>query len=398
MALTDIAIRNAKPTGKAYKLSDAYGLYLLVGPTGSRRWRYDYVFAGKRKTLALGSYPEVSLSDARKARDKAKHSISEGDDPLVQKKLAKIAAEVGRENSFSAISKEFLERLKDRQPPLSETTLDKKRWILEDIVCPEIGTRPVSEIKPAEVLVILQRLERAGKKETARRTRSTVSAVFRYAITTLRAEHDPTLVLRDAIMPPKVTHYAAIIDEREFGRLMVSIDEYNGGWITLKLALQFIAYTFCRPGEVRMAKWSEFDLAAKVWTIPAERMKMRRIHQVPLSKQVMAILSHLRELDPRSELVFPSLRTNKKPLSENAMNSALRRMGYTQEEMTSHGFRSSASSILNGRKYDAALIEYQLSHLDEDTIRRIYNRAQFWEDRVNLMQRWANIVDTLKLI
>lgn len=396
MALTDTAIRNLKPTGKAFKVSDTFGLYLLVGPTGSRRWRYDYKFAGKRKTAALGSYPEVSLAAARAARDDAKRLLAEGQDPLVKKKLDRIADELSRENSFEAICDEHLARLEERDPPLAPITLAKKRWILKDIVCPELGKRPVAEIKAAELLVILQRLERAGKRETARRARSTISAVFRYAIATLRAEHDPTYVLRDAIMPPKVTHMAAIVDEADFGNLMVAIDEYTG-WPVLRQCLRFTAYTFSRPGEVRLAKWPEFDLREKVWEIPAARMKMRRIHHVPLSPQALGILADMRDQHPDSEWVFPSLRTVLKPLSENAMNSALRRMGYTKEEMTSHGFRSSASSILNGRDFDPQIIEMQLSHVDTNVIRRTYNRSTFWDERVNLMNRWANIIDSLAL-
>lgn len=396
MALTELTIRNAKAAEKPYKLADTFGLYLYVAPSGSRLWRYDYVFAGRRKTMALGRYPDTGLANARSARDEAKRLIAEGLDPLVKKKLDKIADEIGRANTFESICDELLARLEEREPPLAPITLAKKRWILKEIVCPEIGKRPIADIKAAELLVILRRLESAGKRETARRARSTISAVFRHAITTLRAEHDPTYVLRDAILPPKVTHMAAIVNEADFGNLISSIEEYTG-WPVLRECLRFTAYTFSRPGEVRLAKWNEFDLKEKVWEIPAARMKMRRVHHVPLSPQAMGILSTMREAHPKSEWVFPSLRTIEKPLSENAMNSALRRMGYTKEEMTSHGFRSSASTILNGRGFDPEVIEMQLSHVDANTIRRAYNRNTFWDERVKLMHRWANIIDGLAL-
>jgi len=396
MALTDIAIKNAKAQEKIYKLADTFGLYLLVRPSGSKMWRYDYVFDGKRKTYAIGRYPEVTLLQARIERDRVKTMILEGSDPSEKKKLAQIEEAVSRGNSFGAISDEYLQRLEERDPPLAEITLSKKRWILNELVSKDLRKRPIAEISSAEVLLILKRLEQTGRRETARRARSTISAVFRYAITTLRAQNDPTYVLRDAIMPPKVTHMAAITEEEDFGRLLAAIDDYTG-WPTLRLAMLFTAMTFARPGEVRLSKWPEFDFDDKVWTIPAERMKMRRLHKVPLSRQAVVILKEVRALDPYSQWVFPSLRTNKKPLSENAMNSALRRMGYQKTEMTSHGFRSSASSILNGRRFDPEVIETQLAHLDDDKIRRIYNRNELWPERVQLMQKWANILDELRL-
>lgn len=397
MALTEIAIKNAKPREKNYKLSDSLGLYLLVRPSGSKMWRYDYVFDGKRKSFAIGRYPEVTLHNARIERDHLKTALMDGNDPAQQKKLARIEEAVARDNSFGLIADEYLEKLEAKDPPLAKVTLDKKRWILSDIVGKDLRARPISKVMPAEVLGILQRLEKKGQRETARRARSTISAVFRFAITTLRAENDPTLVLKGAISAPKVTHMAALTEEEEFGRLLVSIDEYEG-WPTVRMALLFIALTFVRPGEARLAKWPEIDLEERVWHIPAERMKMRRPHDVPLSKQAIAILKEARDLDPHSEWVFPNIRTNKKPLSENAMNSALRRMGYTKEEMTSHGFRSSASSILNGRRFHPEVIEAQLSHLDGNKIRRIYNRNDYWEERIVLMRKWANILDDLRLI
>lgn len=397
MALTEIAIKNAKPRDKNYKLSDVLGLYLLIRPSGSKMWRYDYVFRGKRKTFAVGRYPEVTLHNARRERDRIKTMILEGIDPAQHKRLLRIEEGIAQANTFGAISDEFLRRLEQKEPPFAEMTMMKKRWILNDLLGNDFRERPISEISSAEVLEVLRRLEKSGRRETARRSRSTISAVFRYAITTLRAQNDPTHVLNGAILPPKVTHMAAITDEQEFGRLLLVIDEYDG-WPTLRLALLFTALTFARPGEVRLADWTEINLDAKVWNIPAERTKMRRSHDVPLSKQALMILKEVRALDPHSRLVFPSIRTNKKALSENAMNSALRRMGYKKDEMTAHGFRSSASSILNGRRFDADVIEAQLSHLDTNKVRRIYNRSDLWDERVELMRKWANILDELRLI
>ena len=397
MALTEIAIKNAKPRDKNYKLSDVLGLYLLIRPSGSKMWRYDYVFRGKRKTFALGRYPEVTLHNARRERDRIKSMILEGIDPAQHKRLVRIEEGIARANTFGAIADEYLKRLEEKDPPFAEITMSKKRWILVDLVGNDFRDRPISEITAAEVLDVLKRLEKSGRRETARRSRSTISSVFRYAITTLRANTDPTHVLDGAILPPKVTNMAAITDEQEFGRLLSVIDEYDG-WVTIRLALLFTALTFARPGEVRLATWSEIDMKNKVWNIPAERTKMRRAHDVPLSRQALLILKEARAFDPYSELVFPSIRTNKKSLSENAMNSALRRMGYKKDEATAHGFRSSASSILNGRRFDADVIEAQLSHLDTNKVRRIYNRSDLWDERVELMRKWANILDELRLI
>lgn len=245
------------------------------------------------------------------------------------------------------------------------------------------------------MLALLQQVERSGRLETARRLRSAIGSVFRYAIATLRAQHDPTSALRDALERPKVKHRAALIDPVQPGGLMRSIDEYDG-WPTLRAALLFTALTFARPGEVRGARLSEIDEAKAVWNIPADRMKMRRPHMVPLSRQSLSLLSTIRPLTGVSDLIFPSIRSNKKLLSENAMNSALRRMGFTQEEMTAHGFRASASSILNERGFSPDVIEAALAHLDQNEVRRAYNRATYWPERVNLMQAWADMLDEFR--
>ncbi|QRG08724.1 tyrosine-type recombinase/integrase [Xanthobacter dioxanivorans] len=393
MPLTDLALRNAKPKDKPYKLFDGGGLHLLVNPNGSRIWRLAYRFAGKPKQLSFGPYPTVSLAEARQKREEAKKQLLGGEDPSAVRKLEKVAASVSSANTFAAVAEEFIERLRGRG--IAEITLAKKRWLLADLAGPSLGHRPISEISAFEVLSVLQQIERSGRRETARRLRSSIGAVFRFAIATLRAENDPTFALRDALERPQVRHISALTDPKALGGLLRAVDEYTG-WPTVRSALLFTALTFARPGEVRGARWSEIDFEKAVWSIPAERMKMRRAHMVPLSRQAVAVLNEIRPLTGSSELVFPSIRSNKKLLSENAMNSALRRMGFTQDEMTSHGFRAAASSILNEKGHSPDVIEAALGHLDSNEVRRAYNRATYWPERVVLLQVWADLLDEFR--
>ncbi|MFG1426405.1 tyrosine-type recombinase/integrase [Roseixanthobacter glucoisosaccharinicivorans] len=393
MPLTDLALRNAKPKDKAYKLFDGGGLHVLVSPNGSRIWRLAYRFAGKPKQLSFGPYPTTSLADARLKRDEAKKQLLNGEDPSTVRKLDKVAASVAAENTFGAIAAEYLARLEAREA--AAATMSKNRWMLETLAGPALANRPIAQITPVEILAVLQQIERSGRRETARRMRSAIGTVFRFAIATLRAETDPTAALRDALERPKVTHRAALLDPKAVGGLMRAIDEYDG-WPTLRSALLFTALTFCRPGEIRGARWAEFDFETSVWSIPAERMKMRRPHKVPLSKQALRVLAEIRPLTGEAELVFPSIRSNKKLLSENALNSALRRMGFTQDEMTAHGFRATASSILNERGFLPDVIEAALAHIDQNEIRRAYNRATYWPERVVLMQAWADMLDEFR--
>ncbi|MFG1413799.1 integrase arm-type DNA-binding domain-containing protein [Xanthobacter sp. VTT E-85241] len=395
MSLTDLALRNAKPKDKPYKLFDGGGLHVLVSPNGSRIWRLAYRFAGKPKQLSFGPYPTTSLADARLKRDEAKKQLLNGEDPSTVRKLDKVAASVAAENTFGAIAAEYLARLEAREA--AAATMSKNRWMLETLAGPALANRPIAQITPVEILAVLQQVERSGRRETARRMRAAIGSVFRFAIATLRAETDPTFPLRDALERPKVTHRAALTDPQALGGLMRAIDEYDG-WPTLRSALLFTALTFCRPGEVRGARWAEFDFETSVWSIPAERMKMRRPHKVPLSKQALQVLAEIRPLTGEAELVFPSIRSNKKLLSENALNSALRRMGFTQDEMTAHGFRATASSILNERGFSPDVIEAALAHIDQNEIRRAYNRATYWPERVVLMQAWADMLDEFRAL
>lgn len=391
MVLSQFSITKAKPQEKPYKLSDGGGLHLLVQPGGSRLWRFRYRFGGRENMLALGSYPEVSLATARDLRDEAKKLVAAGTDPSEKRKLDKVASAVAARNTFGAVASEYITRLEEGGA--AQSTLDKNRWLLEDIAAP-MAKRPITAITPAEILVLLQRIEKTGRRETARRLRGTIGSVFRLAVVTLRATNDPTFALRGALLRPEVHHRAAITDERELGALMRSIDEYDG-WPTLRAALQLVALTMTRPGDVRHMHRSEIIFPKAVWRIPAERMKMRRPHDVPLSEQALTVLRGIWELSD-GQLVLPSIRSSSKPLSENAMNSALRRMGYTQDEMTAHGFRSSASTILNERGFDHDVIETALAHEDEDEVRRVYNRAKYWPQRVKLLQDWADLLDEFK--
>lgn len=392
MALTLFSIEKAKPGEKSYKLSDGNGLALLIEPSGSKLWRFRYRFGGKENMLTFGAFPEVSLASARTKRDDARRLIAEGIDPSQKRKAEKAAATTSAQNTFAALAAEYIKNLEEQGKAAS--TVDKNRWLLEDLAKP-LASRPITEITPAELLDLLKRIEKSGRRDTARRLRGTIGSVYRFAISTLRATNDPTYALRGALLQPIVQHRAAITDERELGALMRSIDEYDG-WPTLRAALLVLALTMTRPGDVRHMQRSEIIFPKATWRIPPERMKMRRPHDVPLSTQALAVLRDIWPLSEGHELVLPSIRSLVKPLSENAMNSALRRMGYDKDEATAHGFRSSASTILNERGFDDDVIEAALAHQEEDDVRRAYNRATYWPERVKLMQAWADLLDDFR--
>jgi|HigsolmetaAR206D_1030411.scaffolds.fasta_scaffold07269_3 Integrase len=393
MPLTDTAIRKAKPGAGIVKLSDGGGLQLHIQPNGARYWRFAYRYDGKQKKLALGVYPEVTLAEARKGRDAAKALLREGKDPIIEKRIEKAARAIASGNTFSAVADELLAKM--TREGRAEATLGKTRWLF-DFARPLIGERPIAEISAAEVLAVLRKVEARGRLETARRLRSTIGSVFRYAIATARAENDPTFALRGALTAPTVKPRAAVTDPEKVGALLRSVWGYDGQ-PTTKAALQLMAFLFPRPGELRLAEWSEFDLEAGVWLIPAQRMKMRRPHKVPLAPQAAAILRQLREITGHGKLAFPSVRSLQRPISDNTLNAALRRLGYSQDEATAHGFRATASSLLNeSGLWHADAIERQLAHEDGDSIRRAYARAEFWEERVRMMQWWADKLDALR--
>jgi integrase len=392
MALTQFAIVHAAPADKPYKLSDGGGLYLLIWPAGSKLWRFRYRFGGREKLMTLGSFPTTTLAEARAKRDEAKKLLAAGISPSEQKKAKKIAAATAAENTFGVIAAEHIANLQANK--VADTTLGKNRWLLEVLAAP-LAERPITEITAKEVLDLLKRIEKSGRRESAKRLRGVMGAVFRYAIVTLRASNDPTAALRGALLRPIVNHRAAITDEAKVGALMRSIDEFDG-WPTLRAALLLTALTMARPGDVRGMRRSEINFEKSMWRVPAGRMKMRRPHDVPLSTQAVKILREIWSLSDHGDLVLPAIRSPHRMLSENAMNSALRRMGYTKEEMTSHGFRATASTILNERGFNPDVIEAALAHQDENEIRRAYNRATYWPERVKLMQTWADLLDEFR--
>ncbi|MDR3470355.1 MAG: tyrosine-type recombinase/integrase [Devosia sp.] len=392
MPLSEMAARKAKSTDKPYKLADGGGLFLLVQPGGSKLWRLKYRFDKKEKSLAFGPYPLVSIADARAKRDVAKKLLLAGTDPSLQKKRDRAAAATAARNTFGLVAEEQLEILGDKG--LAEATMSKHRWLLTDLAA-SLADRPIAEITSAEVLDLLRRIERSGRRETAKKLRADISGVFRLAIVTLRADNDPTTALRGALQAPKRQGRAAITDERQFGTFLEVLDSFTG-WPTLKAAIWFQILTCARPGEVRGATRAEFDLPKAIWRIPAERMKMRRPHEVPLSRQATQLLQDIWPYSSNAELVFPSVRSKRQQLSENAFNAAIRRMGYTREEVTAHGFRATASTILNSRGFEPDVVEAALAHQDPNSIRRAYNRSRYWEQRVALMQDWADLLDNLR--
>lgn len=337
--------------------------------------------------LALGVYPEVGLREARERCAAARKQLAAGDDPALEKKLAKVAKASANGNTFAALAAELID--KKRREEKVDRTLGKIEWLI-GLALPDLGARPIAEIAAPEVLRVLRKVEARGRLETAKRLRATVGQVFRYAVATGRADGDPTSALTGALAAPTVRHRAAIIDPAEFGGLLRAIAEYRGAPET-KAALELLALTFVRPGELRAAEWSEFDLERAIWTLPAEKMKMRRPHRVPLAPQALAILESVRLITGAGRFVFPSARSPQRCMSENTLNGALRRLGFTKEEATAHGFRSSASSMLNeSGLWNADAIERQLAHVDADSVRRAYARGDFWEERVRMMAWWAD--------
>lgn len=390
MPLTDVQIRNAKKSEKPYKLPDGRGLYLYISNAGGKSWRLDYAYFGKRRTLTLGTYPALGLADARIRRDEAKRKLSEGLDPSLAKKREQLAAKAAAGNTFGLIADEFIEKL--RRDKRAEPTIDKNTWMLKELA-KKLSSYPITQISAKDVLDVLSVIEKSGRVESALATRSAIGRVFRFAIATARAENDPTSALRGALQRHVPVSHPALTTRKELGGLMRAIYGYEG-WPSLVAALKIQALCFARPGETRSMEWSELDLDNSLWTIPATKAKMRREHHVPLSRQAAEIIKHMKTLFGDEQHVFPSMMSGKKLLSENSMNSALRRMGIGDSEHTAHGFRSSASSILNeSGVFKPDVIEAQLAHVDGSKVRRIYNRATYWDERVLMMQWWADMLD-----
>jgi integrase len=364
-----------------------------VNPTGSRLWRLKYRVEGREKVLSFGAYPAVSLAQAREKRGEAKSLLGEGRDPSQVKQEAKRAAEEASGNTFRLIAEEYAEKL--RKEGRAAATLAKTEWLL-GLAYPKIGDKPIREISAPDILDALRVVEKRGRHESARRMRSTIGSVFRYAVATARADNDPTFALRGALIAPQVSHRAAILDPAKLGGLLRAIEGFEGQ-PTTKAALQLMAILFPRPGELRFAEWSEFDLDKAVWTIPAKRTKMRRPHRIPLPTRAREILTSLRPVTGNGTLLFPCVRSVLRPISENTLNAALRRLGYAKEEATAHGFRASAATLLNeAGKWNADAIERQLAHVENDEVRRAYTRGEHWEERVQMMQWWEGNLEQLR--
>ncbi|CAN5276015.1 integrase arm-type DNA-binding domain-containing protein [soil metagenome] len=393
MALTVTAINAAKPRAKPYKLADGLGLYILIAPTGGRLWRMNYRFLGQQKTLSFGSYPDVSLAKAREKRSAAREALADGRDPFEVRKANVREAKAKLEETFKAIAVEWLSRLEieGRAP----ATLQKLRWLL-DLSYPLIGNRPIADLTALELLEVLRKVEVRGRYETANRLRSTFGTIFRYAIVTGRAQRDVSVDLRGALITPKPTHRAAILDPKALGGLLRAVDAHDGQ-PAVRIALKLLPHMFPRPGELRLAEWKEFDLEAAVWTIPPEKTKMRRPHKVPLTEQVLEMLAELEPITGGGAYLFPSIRSAERPITDNTLNAALRRLGYGKDEVTAHGFRATASTLLNEMgKWHPDAIERQLAHVESNDVRRAYARGAHWDERVKMMQHWSDYLDGLQ--
>jgi integrase len=398
MPLTEITIRSAKAREKAFKLFDSGGLYLEVSPAGGKWWRWKYRFGGKEKRVSFGVYPDVSLKAARAKRDDARQKLAHGIDPGQARKAEKVAQ--AGEESFEAIAREWHARF---SPGWAASHGDRILRRLENDIFPWLGKRPIAEIKAPELLAVLRRIESRGALETTHRAMQNCGQVFRYAVATGRAERDPIADLRGALPPPKEKHHASIIEPKRVAELLRAIDSYQGFFAT-KCALRLAPLVFVRPGELRKGQWSEIDLDKGEWRIPAERMKTREQHIVPLSRQAVEILRELEPLTNRPMAsrpnvpcyIFPSARTRERPMSENAILAALRRMGYTKDEMTGHGFRSMASTLLHEQGWNHQVIERQLAHAERNAVSAAYNFAEHLPERRKMMQAWADYLDGLK--
>jgi integrase len=377
MSLSDAACKNAKPREKPYKISDEKGMHLLVIPNGANYFRFDYRFSGKRKTLALGVYPETGLKEAREKRDTARKQIAGGIDPCESKKIYRQAAIADANSTFEIVAREWHSKFKAKW---TDDHAGRLLARLERDIFPYLGKRPIDQIDAPELLLVMRRIESRGVLDTLHRALQNCGQIFRYGVATGRCSRDPSGDLRGALPPAKAKHHASITDPKQIGELLRAIDDYHGAFLS-QCALKLSALTFCRPGEIRHAEWSEFDLTAKQWRIPAHKMKMRQIHIVPLSRQAIEVIESIKPLTGDGQYLFPSERTKSRPMSENTVNAALRRMGYSKDEMTAHGFRSMASTRLNELHFNGDWIERQLAHTEKDGVRAAYNYAEYLPER-----------------
>lgn len=388
MPLTDAALRAVKPTDKTQKLFDGNGLHLAVTPQGKKSWRLKYRFQGKEKLLTLGAYPLVSLKEARERAIAARKTLEGGIDPSAQRKREKHIAK----NTFELVAREWHEMQTAKwSATYAEATLNRMKRNL----FPFIGSTPVNEVTAPEILALLRKVEARGQVGTAHALKHICSGVMRYAIATGRAERDPAADLRGALAPHVKKHRPALTAPESVGRLMHAIHNYQGS-LVVRSALQLLALTFCRSVEIRGAEWREFDFEDNIWRVPAERMKMKRDHLVPLSGQAIAVLEKLRAYSGKGQYVFPSYRSETVPFGKTALQRAIRVMGFEREEMCPHGFRSMASTLLNELGYNADWIERQLAHIPHGQVRGIYNRAEYLPERRRMLQEWADYLDELR--
>ena len=388
MPLTNLKVQKAKPQAKQYKLADERGMYLLIHPKGGKYWRLDYRFEGRRKTLAIGTHPETSLKEARKKRDRARSDIEGGIDPSGHQNGNPALGD----DSFETVAREWHEKYRSQWTEGHASTTLRR---LEANLLPWLGKRPLGAIEPPELLRSLRRVENRGAVETAHRIQQIASRIFRYGVATGRCSRDPTLDLKGALPPKRSEHFPTITDPKKIGALLRAVDDYQGFFIT-RIALQIAPLVFVRPGELRHAEWAEIQLDSAEWRIPAAKMKMKRDHIVPLSTQAVAIFEEIQPLTGDGRYVFPSSLPTGRPMSENTVNASLRRLGYTKEEMTGHGFRSMASTLLNENGWNRDAIERQLAHVEGNSVRAAYNYAEHLEERRRMMQWWADYLDELK--
>lgn len=389
MPLTDAEIKNARFGQGKNKRFDGYGLFLWLKPNGSKLWRWKYRVAGIEKQLTLGVYPDISLKQARESCEAARKLLRDGVDPGFKRKVEKISTGT----TFDAVAAEYLALHAHEQSAITQA---KAKQQLRDFASKHIGSRSIGEIKPTEVLAMLKRIEAAGSHETCRKVKELCGRIFRHAVASGRAERDPTQDLRGLLKAPIAQNRPALTDPRKVGELLRAIDGYEAQPSTM-YALRLAPHVFLRPGELRAGRWCEIDFEAKVWRVPAERMKMKRPHLVPLSKQALQILHEIHALTSERELMFPAIGAKARPISENTLNAALRRLGYdTSTQMCAHGFRATASSLLHELGHDHAVIELQLAHKDKDQVAAAYNRSDRLVARTKLMQKWSDHLDTLK--
>lgn len=391
MALKDTEIRALKAREKHYRKADSGGLYLEVFPNGSKLWRWKFRVGGKEKRLALGAYPAISLKEARAKRDDEKAKLLKGIDPALERKRGKVAAKISAANTFAAVAREYIET-KMVGESRAKATISKAHWFLEQLE-PAIGNMPIAEVDQQMLLAALMRVQMRGRHETAKKCRSFASRVFRYAAATGRCSSDPAHLLKGALTTPKAKHYAAILEPTKLGELLRAIEGFSGGSVT-KAALQIAPHVFVRPGELRHAEWSEFDFEAGIWNLPAAKMKARRPHSVPLSQQVKDMLLELRELTGSRKYVFPSAYGHSRPMSENTLNASFRRMGFGKDEVTAHGLRATASTLLNqSGLWNPDAIERALAHGESNATRGAYHRGLYWDERARMAQWWSDHLD-----